>query len=129
MMQLVRRDAVPRAILPGRAVQKVVGKSDLITSGKMTMGFATYSGEFGPMEPHQHAEETVYVVSAQQAWVKTGPNAAEMGTAVPLPSGATMHFDEMEWHQFGFEAGGHLDVIFFYGQVDNIRPEEIARPS
>ena len=127
-MQIVERWAVPRQDLPGRALQKVVGKDAPIASGKMTMGFATYAADYGPMEPHQHAEETVYVVSAEGAWVKTGPSQNAMDAAVPLASGATMHFDEMEWHQFGFAAGGHLDVIFFYGQVDNIRPEEIARP-
>ncbi|MHB1133281.1 MAG: cupin domain-containing protein [Chloroflexota bacterium] len=126
-MELVKRDAVASQALPGRAVQKVVGKDAQIASGKMTMGFATYADHYGPMEPHRHAEETVYVVAAAAAWVKVGAGKEVLGEAAPLAAGMTMHFDELEWHQFGFAPGGHLDVIFFYGQVDNIRPEEIAR--
>ncbi|MCL4466981.1 MAG: hypothetical protein M1401_17715 [Chloroflexi bacterium] len=64
-MELVAREAVAGQVLPGRAVQKVVGKNSVIASGRMTMGFARYSAEAGPMEPHQHAEETVYVIAAQ----------------------------------------------------------------
>lgn len=125
-MELIRREAVLSQALPGRAVQKVVGKDAVVASRKMTMGFATYSDQYGPMEPHRHAEETVYVVAADRAWVKTGPGKDQMGEATALRSGDTMHFGELEWHQFGFAPGGHLDVIFFYGQVDNIRPEEMA---
>jgi hypothetical protein len=124
-MELVSRAAVPSQVLPGRAVQKVVGKDSAITSGRMSMGFAYYSAEAGPMEPHQHAEETVYVNSARGGWVRTGPGPEELGERIDLLAGMTMHFAELEWHVFGYDEGGFLDVIFFYGQVDNIRPEEI----
>ena len=40
---------------------------------------------------------------------------------------ALMHFPELEWHVFGYEAGGFLDALCIYGQVTNIRPEEILQ--
>lgn len=125
-MELIRRELAPCQALPGRRVQRVVGKDAAVATGKMTMGFATYSDEYGPMEPHRHAEETVYVVAADRAWAKTGRGKDQMGEPTSLQTGDTMHFPELEWHQFGFAPGGHLGVIFFYGQVDNIRPEEIT---
>ena len=42
-----------------------------------------------------------------------------------LEPGMTLYFDELEWHVFGYDLGGYVDIIFFYGQVNNIRPEEI----
>jgi hypothetical protein len=29
--------------------------------------------------------------------------------------------------RFRVREGGHMDIIFFYGQVDDIRPEEILQ--
>lgn len=37
-----------------------------------------------------------------------------------------MHFPELEWHVFGYDEGGFLDALCIYGQVTNIRPEEIS---
>jgi hypothetical protein len=92
----------------------------------MTMGFARYSDESGTMEPHHHAEEIVYVVSAQEAWARHGPRADRLGTPVGLEPGTTLHIPELEWHVFEFAEGGHLEILYFYGQADNIRPEEMA---
>ena len=36
-----------------------------------------------------------------------------------------MHFPPLEWHVFGYKDGGYLDALCIYGQVTNIRPEEI----
>jgi hypothetical protein len=128
-MRVIRRDDLPEEKLPGRAIQKAVGKDALSKSEKMTMGFGHYSARTGPMEPHRHAEEIVYIVSAKKAWVRHGPAKEEMGGQVPLSAGMTLHFPELEWHVFEYGKGGHLDIIFFYGQVDNIRPEEILKKS
>ena len=38
-----------------------------------------------------------------------------------------MHCKEWEWHVFGYEEGGYLDALCIYGQVDNIRPEDILK--
>lgn len=125
-MELLRREVLPAISLPGRLVQKAVGKDGPVVSGKMTVGFARYSAEVGPMAPHQHAEETVYITSSQGGWVCFGDEPELLGAPVPLAAGMTLHFPELEWHVFEYEEGGHVEIVFIYGQVDNIRPEEIA---
>lgn len=127
-MQLIKRDDMERLTLPGRTIQKAVGKDGLVRSGKMTVGFATYSPATGPMpEPHQHAEETVYIASAKNGWVRFGPAKDQMGEPVAVETGQILHFPEMEWHIFEFADDGHVDAMFIYGQVDNIRPEEMQK--
>jgi hypothetical protein len=103
-----------------------LGKDAPIVSGKITTGFARYSAEVGPMEPHQHAEEAIYVTSSDNGWVRFGDDPERLGSPVPLSAGMTLHFPELEWHVFEYEEGGHVEIVFIYGQVDNIRPEEIA---
>jgi len=127
-MELYKRSDLVEENLPGRRLQKVVGKDGPCISKKMTMGFARYSAESGPMEPHHHAEETLYIVDAKDGWIRTGAAADRLGEKIPLNAGMTLHFPELEWHVFGWEENGSVDAIYFYGQVDNIRPEEI-RPS
>ena len=124
-MQIIERDGLEILHLPGRQVQKAVGKDSFSRSAKMTMGFARYSEECGPMAPHHHAEEIVYIISAKDAWTKEGESADRLGPPIPLQGGITLHIPAIEWHVFGFEPGGHVEIIFFYGQVDGIRPEEM----
>jgi hypothetical protein len=33
----------------------------------------------------------------------------------------------LHWHVFGFAEGGFADIIFYYDQVDNIRPEDVGK--
>lgn len=126
-MVLIKRENMKTEILPGRVVQKCVGKDGFSQSSKMTVGFARYSAESGVMEPHHHAEEVVYIVSSHNGWFRYGPEADRMGEKINLESGMTIHFMELEWHVFEFEEGGHVEIVFMYGQVDNIRPEEIMK--
>jgi uncharacterized RmlC-like cupin family protein len=125
MMKLIQRIDLPKEKLPGRMIQKAVGKGSYSESKKMTMGFATYSEESGPMAPHHHAEEIIFVVSSKDAWVRYGDEEEALTTKVNLEAGMILHFPPLEWHVFEFDAGGHLDIVFFYGQVDQIRPEEM----
>jgi hypothetical protein len=125
-MKIIHRSDLEAVPLPGRTIQKAVGKDAACASAKMTMGFARYGEESGPMEPHHHAEETVYVLAARDGWVRHGPARDRLGERVRLESGAVLHFPELEWHVFEYGPGGHVDIIFFYGQVENIRPEEIT---
>jgi len=123
-MQFIKRDDLKNELLPGRLIQKAVGKDAFSKSGKMTMGFALYSDESGPMEPHHHAEEIVHILSAENGWVRYGKTQDDLDKQISLQKGMTLHFPPLEWHVFEFEPGGHVDIIYFYGQVDNIRPEE-----
>ncbi len=122
-MQLIRREELEKLPLPGRVIQKAVGKDGFSLSGRMTLGFAYHSGATGH-EPHHHAEELVYVLDAKDATVRYGPTKDQLGPALPLHAGMIMHFPALEWHVFEIHGDGHADTLFFYGQVDNIRPEE-----
>jgi len=128
-MELIQREKLKKEFLPGRIIQKVVGKDAVSLSNRMTMGFACYSDESGSMEPHHHAEEIVYILSSEKGWVRFGDTKEKLGQPIELRSGMTLHFPPLEWHVFEFQTGGHVDIIFFYGQVDQIRPEEIEKPS
>jgi hypothetical protein len=123
-MKLLKREDLIHETLPGRVIQKAVGKDAPSASGKMTVGFARYSAESGPMTPHQHAEEVCYIVDAQDGWFRYGPGPDQLSEPVPLAAGMVLHNPPLEWHVFEYGEGGFVDIIFIYGQVDNIRPEE-----
>ena len=126
---ILARDQLARHPLPGRIIQKAVGKDGASSSSRMTMGFARYSAASGPMEPHHHAEEIVYILEACNGWCRHGPAKDNLPNRVALSAGMILHIPSLEWHVFEYDAGGAIDVVFFYGQVDNIRPEEIASKS
>jgi hypothetical protein len=128
-MDVLKREELDRVTLPGRTLQKAVGGpgEGKVASAKMTVGFARYSEESGPMEPHQHAEETIYVVGARDGWIRFGPTPQQLGERIALAAGTVLHFPELEWHVFEWDEGGFVDALYIYGQVDNIRPEQIQR--
>ncbi|PIO99421.1 hypothetical protein CJ014_08865 [Pleomorphomonas carboxyditropha] len=78
------------------------------------------------MEPHNHAEETVVILDARNGWVRKGPAKDDLPEKVDLRAGTILHFEELEWHVFQYGEGGFIDAVCIYGQVDNIRPEDIA---
>lgn len=121
-MKSLKRDDVEIKQLPGRMLQLVTGKEGaVIPSSVMTMGFARYSEESGPMEPHRHAQEAIYILSAKDGWTRyggSGDKPNELGDPIPLEAGMILHFPESEWHVFEYKPGGHVDIIFFYSQSD-----------
>lgn len=124
-MTILKRENTNQVVLPGRAVHKAVGKDGASQSAKMTLGFARYAEEYGPMEPHHHAEEALYIIDAKDGWVRFGHGPDDLGEPVTLEPGMILHVPELEWHVFECGKGGYVEVLFFYAQVDNIRPEEI----
>jgi hypothetical protein len=126
-MKYFSRQDVEGVRLPGRVVQTAVGKNGFAKSQKMTVGFARYSAESGPMEPHNHAEEVIYVVDARQGWVRYGPEKDQLGERIDLAAGMVLHIPSLEWHVFGYDEGGYVDIVFIYGQVDRIRPEDMTK--
>ena len=126
-MKHLHRNELSKELLPGRALQKAVGKDGPVTSAKMSVGYAIYSAVSGPMEPHRHAEETVIVFACDRAYARRGESPEAMEERVVLQVGDVMHFDELEWHVFEYDEGGSLEIIFIYGQTENIRPEEILK--
>jgi hypothetical protein len=126
-MRVLHRDEVKQEMLPGRILQRAVGKDSASPSRKMTVSFCRYSAESGPMEPHQHAEETVCIIDAVDGWIRKGPAKDRLNEKVMVRKGTILHFDELEWHVFEYGDGGFIDAICIYGQVDNIRPEDILK--
>ncbi len=125
-MRYFERNEIEQILLPGRVIQTAVGKDGLSKSETITMGFARYSAESGSMEPHNHAEEVVYIVEAQNGWVRYGPEKEQLGDPVPLEAGMVLHNPPLEWHVFEYDEGGYVDIIFIYGQVSQIRPEAMT---
>ncbi|NPV86202.1 MAG: hypothetical protein HPY45_09370 [Anaerolineae bacterium] len=124
-MKLIKKEDLSPEVLPGRHIWKAIGKDGFSISGRMTIGFARFSAEIGPAEPHHHAEESVYVLDAQRSWVCWGSAKDQLNQRLALQPGTLIHIPALEWHVFECEPGGYLEILFFYGQVDNIRPEEI----
>jgi cupin superfamily acireductone dioxygenase involved in methionine salvage len=126
-MEILTRQNLKNEILPGRGIQKAIGKDGYSHSSRMTMGFARYCAEYGTMEPHHHAEEILYIINAKDGWVRFGESKNDLKEKVFLQPGMILHIPEQEWHVFGFEQDGFVDAIFFYGQVENIRPESTPK--
>jgi hypothetical protein len=121
-MKVVKREDVEGKRLPGRLLQLVVGGKEAVSFSKvMTMGFAHYSLESGKMEPHCHAEEIVLVLGAENGWIRCGgfgDKPDELGKPVPLEVGMVLHIPENEWHFFGYDKSGYVNIAFFYAQSD-----------
>jgi len=124
-MRTTRRLDTPVDPLPGRGIRRFVGRNSAFDSEEMTVGTALYADEFGPMEPHNHAEETVYILDADRAWVRWGASPDDLSNRIDLEAGVVINTPSLEWHVFEWEPGGHIELLFIYGQVDNIRPEDM----
>lgn len=123
-MKLMKREHLNSEHLVGRVIQKAVGQDSPSLSSEMSVGFAHYSAKSGNMEPHQHAEEVCYIIDAENGWFRFGPEPNQLGDAIALEKGMILHNPPMEWHVFETDKDGFVDIIFIYGQVSNIRPEE-----
>ncbi|MFT3963350.1 hypothetical protein [Propionivibrio sp.] len=128
-MRVLLKENIDKDCLPGRVIQRAVGKDSASESLKMTVSFARYSAASGPMEPHRHAEEVVYIIDAKDGWVRKGPGKDLLNEKVMLGKDTVLHFEELEWHVFEYGPGGYIDALCIYGQVDNIRPEDILKNS
>lgn len=105
-MNFIRRINIKPNPLPGRVIQSAVGKNSSINSNKMSVSFANYSVKSGPMKPHHHAEETVYIVESNKGYVRYGDSMDSLGERIPLEAGMLLHFPELEWHVFEYDEGG-----------------------
>ena len=117
-MELIVRKDVPEQLLPGRFMQKIVGKAEdgyLSDSRILNIGYCRYCAEAGPMEPHMHAEETVQILSSDRAWERFGPSKDDLPNKILLEKDMTLHIPPREWHVFEYEEGGSLEILFIYG--------------
>jgi len=113
-MKFFYRNEVTKTKLPGRVIQRAIGKDAVSSSPNMTIGFARYSAESGPMEPHKHAEESIYILDAQDGWTEYGPEKDRLTNKVMLTGGMVLHIPENEWHVFRYAEGGFVDILFVY---------------
>lgn len=67
------------------------------------------------------------MVSSDRGWVRYGGRPEALQRKLALEAGMVLHFDALEWHVFEYDEGGSVEIVFIYGQVDNIRPEEILQ--
>ena len=116
-MKCFSRDELGKNLLPGRTIQRAIGNNSFASSQIMTVGFAHYSAEAGAMEPHQHAEEAIYVTDAKNGWVEYGPQKDRLENKVPLTSGIVLHVPKGEWHVFRYSDEGFVDIVFMYAQI------------
>ncbi len=126
-MERLRKEELRAETLPGRIIAKAVGKDGPVASRRMTVGYADYCIQAGPMEPHHHAEECVLILRSDRGSVRFGSDKDRLGPRIPLEAGMLLHFPPLEWHVFEYDEGGRVEILFMYGQVDGIRPEEIER--
>ena len=118
-MKVIERKQVQEQLLPGRFMQKIVGKAEdgyISDSRILNIGYCRYRAEAGPMEPHMHAEETVQILSSDRAWVRFGPEKDNLPNKVLLEKDMTLHIPAREWHVFEYEEGGSLEILFIYGE-------------
>ena len=46
---------------------------------------------------------------------------------IDLEPGVVINTPSLEWHVFEWEPGGYIELLFIYGQVDDIRPEDMEK--
>ena len=71
-MEYINKKNMTIDALPGRGIIRAVGKNSQFASSSMTVGYALYSKEYGEMEPHSHAEETVIITKSVNGYVSWG---------------------------------------------------------
>lgn len=113
-MKYFYRNEIPKARLPGRLIQRAIGSESFSPSDNLTIGFAHYSVESGPMEPHKHSEEFIYVLDCQDGWAEYGPEKERLPNRVNLSQGTILHIPQGEWHAIRYADGGFVDIVFVY---------------
>jgi hypothetical protein len=123
-MEYINRKDIRIDPLPGRGLIRAVGKQSHFESTNMTVGWAIYNSEYGIMEPHHHAEETVIITKVKDGWISWGKTPKNLSQKVKLEEGMILHIPENEWHVFTYDDGGYVEIIFIYGSTSNLRPED-----
>ncbi len=116
-MKSFYRNEIPKAALPGRLIQRAVGPDSFSASPDLTIGFAHYSVESGPMEPHKHTEEVIYVIDCHDGWTEYGPEKGSLSGRLNLAPGMILHIPEGEGHAIRYVDGGFVDILFSYAKT------------
>lgn len=123
-MEYVHKNSITTEALEGRGIKRIIGKHSHIDSERMTVGYATYSEEYGAMIPHAHAEESIVVTDTKDGYFSWGDDKNKLCNTIKLDVGMVLHIPKNEWHVFHYDADGFVEIIFIYGEVDDCRPED-----
>jgi len=119
-MEVLKKSQLESKTLPGRIITDAVGMNSPVLSTEMSVIYADYRAEAGPMAPHHHAEESIYVIASDRAWVLYGDAEDDLPNRVDLEAGMILHFPDGEWHVFQYEEGGSLEIICIYGKSKDL---------
>ncbi|MGI6005557.1 MAG: cupin domain-containing protein [Christensenellales bacterium] len=117
-MDIINRKDIPAFIAPGRKRWAAMGAGGAaIRIDDANVGFARVSLEYGPMEPHKHINEILYVLDAKDAYVRYGDTKA-CEKKQPLSPGDVFRMRDGEWHVFEFEnPDGFLEILTFFASA------------
>ncbi len=117
-MELIVRKDVPEQLLPGRFMQKIVGKTEdgyLSDSRILNIGYCRYCAEAVPHgAPHARRGDGADPLLRQSL----GALRAQQGRPAqqdPVGKGHDAPYPPREWHVFEYEEGGSLEILFIYG--------------
>ena len=118
-MQIINRKDIPGKVFPGRTRWPAFGSEEAAFQiDDASVGFARFSLEAGPMEPHKHENEILYVLDCKDAFMLYG-DTKDVQSKQPLQVGDIFRMKEGEWHCFSFEnQEGYLEMITFYATAD-----------
>lgn len=115
MERYTRNDGV-KINAPGRLIERIFGKLSASEVENANMGFAHFSeAEHGPMCPHYHEDEIIYVLEAKDAYTLYGQSKDALDGRMELNSGDVLRYHAGERHIFKFtKPDGYLDILFFF---------------
>jgi mannose-6-phosphate isomerase-like protein (cupin superfamily) len=122
-MKMIEKEQAVIKHCKARTIYGMIEDGGVIKSDQMTMGIARFDKNLGPMNPHAHAEEGMYVIDCANAYIRCGSSADTLGERELIKPGMIIFVPEGQWHVFEFEDGGFLDTVFCLpvGSID--RPE------
>lgn len=122
-MDRIQTATLEKTPYTGRNITKIIEKGGVVESKNITMGIAEFSNAIGPMLPHKHGEEGIYVLEAVNCWTRRGDTADTLEERHPVETGMVLRYLEDEWHIFEFEGEGYLRIVFFFGTGSIERPK------
>ncbi len=116
-MKIIKNGEAPTQKLPGRYATRIVGKTEdyYYHSDTLHFGHCLYDESVGPMTPHAHAEECMYILSCKDACILSGPARDDMPECAELAPGMVISMPAGEWHVFRYKEGGHVEILYCYG--------------
>ena len=121
-MKIINKGEAPTQKLQGRYATRIVGKTDdyYYHSDTLHFGHCLFRGDTGPMTPHAHAEECMYILDCKDAWILSGPSQDDMPDRAELEPGMVISMPAAEWHVFRYKEGGFVEILYCYGDTTEL---------